>query len=48
LAKAQAGIALEVLFERLRGLRLVDEELSWTPHMTLPRPDRLRVAWEPR
>jgi cytochrome P450 len=46
LAKAQARIALEVLLERLRGLRLVDEELTWTPHMTLPRPDRLPVAWE--
>ncbi|HEY1970724.1 MAG TPA: cytochrome P450 [Pseudonocardia sp.] len=48
LAKAQARIALEVLLERLPGLRLIDDELSWKPHMTLPRPDRLRVAWEPR
>jgi cytochrome P450 len=47
LARLEIRIALETLFDRLPGLRLAtDEPIQWIPHMTLPRPARLGLAWD--
>ena len=47
LARVEIRIALETLFDRLPGLRLAtDDPIRWIPHMTLPRPVELRIAWD--
>jgi hypothetical protein len=39
---------LDALIEALPGLRLAaDTELQWTPNMVIPRPQSLRLAWDP-
>ena len=46
LARLQSRVAVEAVMDRLPNLRLVDEEIEWLPHMTLPRPSRVRFAWD--
>jgi cytochrome P450 len=46
LAKMEAVQAVGVLFERLPGLRLAEDDVEqWVPHMTLPRQTSLRLEW---
>jgi cytochrome P450 len=47
LARLQSVVAVRTVLDRLPGLRLVDREVEWLPHMTLPRPARVRFAWDP-
>jgi cytochrome P450 len=47
LARLQSSVAVRTVLDRLPGLRLVDREIEWLPHMTLPRPVRVRFAWDP-
>jgi cytochrome P450 len=46
LAKLETRLALEALIERIPEIRLAHDHVDdWTPHMTLPRPKSVRVAW---
>ena len=47
LARLQSVVAVRTVLDRLPGLRLVEREIEWLPHMTLPRPARVRFAWDP-
>jgi cytochrome P450 len=48
LARLEIRVALDALIEALPGLRLAaDTELQWTPNMVIPRPQGLRLAWDP-
>jgi cytochrome P450 len=46
LARLQSRVAVEAVMDRLPNLRLLDEEIGWRPHMTLPRPARVRFTWD--
>jgi len=48
LARLQSRVAVETVIDRLPNLRLVDDEIEWRPHMTLPRPAHVRFAWDVR
>jgi cytochrome P450 len=48
LARLEGRIALEVLTQRVPGLRLVpDQELSYFPSATARRLESLELAWDP-
>jgi pimeloyl-[acyl-carrier protein] synthase len=46
LARAEAQIAVTLLLERLPGLRLVTDQLQWTPTLALRGGRQLPMAWD--
>ncbi len=45
LARLEGRVALEVLVERLPGLRLIDDDIRYHPVFSIRSLQRLRVAW---